>query len=83
MDRVGAGDLGRAQHRRHVEIAVGAPGRTDADILVGEAHVQRVLVGLGIDRDGLDAEFAAGANHAQRDFPAVGDQDFFEHFYRG
>ena len=79
MDRVGAGDLGGAQHRRHVEIAVGAPRRTDADVLVGEPDVQRVLVGLGVHRDGLDAELAAGADDAQRDLPAVGDQDFLEH----
>ena len=52
MDRVGAGDLGRAQHRRDAEIAVGAPGRADAHVLVGEPHVQRVLVGLGVHGDG-------------------------------
>ena len=55
MNRVGAGDLGGADDRRDVEIAVGAARRADADVLVGEAHVQRVLVGLGVDGDGLDA----------------------------
>ena len=79
MDRVGAGDLGGAEHRRHVQIAVGAARRTDADVLVGEPHVQRVLVGLRIDGDGLDAQLAAGADDAQRDLSAVGDQDFLEH----
>ena len=79
MNRVGAGDLGRAQHRRHVEIAVGTARRTDAHVLVGEPDVQRVLVGFRIHRDGLDAQLAAGANHPQRDLPPVGDQDFLEH----
>ncbi len=79
MNRVGAGDLGRAQHRRHVQVAVGAARRPDADVLVREADVQRILVGLRVHRDGLDAQFAAGANDPQRDLPAVGDQDFLEH----
>ena len=79
MNRVGAGDLGRAQHRRHVEITVGAARRPDAHVLVGEPDVQRVLVGLRIHRDRLDAQLAAGANHPQRDLPPVGDQDFLEH----
>ena len=64
MNRVGAGDLGGAQHRRHVQVAVGAARRPDADILVREADVQRVLVGLGVDGDGLDAQFTAGADDA-------------------
>ena len=79
MDRVGAGDLGGADDRRHVQVAVGAARRADADVLVGEPDVQRVLVGLGVDGDGLDAELAAGADDAQRDLAAVGDQDFLEH----
>ena len=36
MDRVGAGDFGGADDRRHVEVAVGAARRADADVLVGE-----------------------------------------------
>ena len=79
MNRVGAGDLGRAQHGRHVQIAVGAARRSDADVFVREADVQGVFVGLRVDRDGLDAELAAGADDAQRDLPAVSDQDFLEH----
>ena len=78
MDRVGAGDLGGADDRRHVQVAVEAPRRADADVLVGEAHVQRVLVGLRVDRDRLDAELAARADDAQRDLAAVRDQDLIE-----
>ena len=79
MDRVGAGDLGRADDGRHVQIAVEAPRRADADVLVGEADVQRVLVGLRVDRHGLDAELAARADDAQRDLAAVRDQNLVEH----
>ena len=47
--------------------------------VVGHAHVQRRAVGFGVDGDGLDAELAAGADHAHGDLAAVGDQDFLEH----
>ena len=63
----------------HVEIAVGASRRADADVFVGKPHVQRVLVGFRVDRDGLDPELAAGEDHPQRDLAAVGDQDLLEH----
>ena len=36
---------------------------------------QRLAVGLAVGDDGLDAELAAGAQDAQRDLAAVGDQD--------
>jgi hypothetical protein len=64
MQRIGAGDLRRADDRRHVQIALAAPRRPDADVFVGEAHVQRVLVGLRIHGHGLDAQFAARKDHA-------------------
>ena len=32
-----------------------------------------------MDDHGLDAHFAAGALDAQRDFAAIGNEDFFEH----
>src|SRR5262245_52744509 len=79
MDRVRAGNLGGADHRRDVQIAVGAARRADPDILVGEADVQRVLVGFRIDCDGLDAQLAAGVDDANRDFSAVGDENFLKH----
>ena len=41
-----------------------------------------VAVGLGVHGDGLDAEFAAGAQDAQRDLAAVGDDDLLEHARR-
>jgi hypothetical protein len=60
-------------------IALPAPRRADADVLVREAHVQRILVGLRIDGHGLDAQLAARENHAQRDLTTIGNKDFFEH----
>jgi hypothetical protein len=79
MDRVGAGDLGGADDRRHAQVAVGAARRADADVLVGEAHVQRVFVRLRVHSHRLDAELTAGVDDAQGDFAAIGDEDFLEH----
>jgi hypothetical protein len=59
VNRIGAGDFRGADDRRDVQIAVGAARGTDADVLVGKPHVQRVFVGLGIDGDRLHAELAA------------------------
>ena len=79
VDGVGAGDLGRGDDARDVQVALARRRRPDADLLVGEAHVQRLAVGLGVDGDGADAELLAGADDPQRDLAAVGDQDLAEH----
>ena len=78
MDRVGAGDLGGADDRGDVKVAPGGGRGPDADRLVGEAHVQRARVGLGVHGDGRDAELAARADDAQRDLAAVRDEDLLE-----
>jgi hypothetical protein len=79
MDRVGAGDLGGADHRRDIEVAVGAARWTDADVFVCELDVQLILVCLGKDGDGLDAELAAGVDDPEGNLAAIGDQDLLEH----
>ena len=79
MNGVGARDLRGADDRRHVQIAVGAPRRPDADLFVREAHVQRVFVRLRIDGDRLDAELPARQDDADGDFAPIGDQDLLEH----
>ena len=82
MHRVGAGDLAGGEDRRDVEIAVLRRRRADAHALVGEAHMHGVGVGGGMHRDGRNAELLAGAQHAQRDLAAIGDEDFIEHVRR-
>jgi hypothetical protein len=79
VQRVSPCDLGRADDRWHVQVTVGASRRSDTDVLVGEADVQRVLVGLGVHGHGLDAELAARVDHAQGDLAAVRNQDLLEH----
>ena len=79
MHGVGAGDLAGREQRRHVEVAVARGRRADADAFVGEPHMHRVGVGGGMHGDRRDAELLAGAEHPERDFAAIGDEDFVEH----
>ena len=82
MDRVGAGDLAGREQGGDVEIALARRRRADADALVGEPHMHGIGIGGRMDRDGGDAELLGGAQHAQRDLAAVGDQDLVEHASR-
>ena len=79
MDRVRPGDLGGCDQAGNAEIRFPRRRGPDADVVVGESHVQRLAVGFRIDGDRLNAELAARANDAQRDLPAIRDQDFLEH----
>ena len=79
MHRVGAGDLAGGEQRRDVEVAVARRRRADAHALVGKPHMHGVGVGGGMHRDRRDAEFLAGAQDAQRDLAAVGNEDLVEH----
>ena len=78
MDCVGAGDLGGADDRRNIQVTRRSGSRADAHRLVGEAHVQRAGVDVGVHGDRRDAELAAGADDAQRDLAAVRDEDLLE-----
>ena len=83
MHGVGAGDLAGRENGGDVEIAVFGRRRADAHALVGKAHMHGVGVGGGMHRHRRDAELLAGAQHAQRDLAAVGDEDFIEHGHLG
>ncbi len=61
-----------------VEIALARGGWTDAHSHVGQTHMAAVGVGVGVDGNGANAEFAAGGNDAAGDFAAVGDEDGLE-----
>ncbi len=79
MDRLGARRLGRRDDLVDDEIGLRRRGRADGDRLVGHFDMQGVLVGLGIDGDGLDAHAARGLDDPAGDFAAIGDENFFEH----
>ena len=79
MDRFGPRDLACRDDRGDRQIAVGAGGRADTDAFIGHAHMHRISIGGGMHGDCLNTHFARSADHAQRDFPAIGDENFFEH----
>jgi hypothetical protein len=45
--------------------------------------VEGLVVSFGVDCNGLDPEFTAGPDDTERDFPAVGYEDFIEHRLSG
>ena len=79
MHRLGAGLLAGGDDLVDHEIGLRRRRRPDGDRFVGHLDMQRVLVGLGIDGDGLDAHAARRLDDPAGDFAAVGDQDFLEH----
>ena len=66
VDAVGATVTDRAEDGVGVEIALGRGLPAERVRLVGEPDVQRVPIELGVDRDGLDAELASGADRRAR-----------------
>ena len=61
------------------EIGLVGGGRADVHGLVGHVDMERILVGVGIDGDGLDAHPARRLDDAAGDLATIGDEDFLEH----
>ena len=78
VDRLRAGRARGLEDPLRVEVRLARRRRTDPHRLVGEPHVQRGAVGVGVDGDRADVEVPAGAHHADGDLPAVRDQDLLE-----
>src|SRR5664279_4421806 len=55
----------------NVQVAARALGGSDADGLVGEAHMRAVAIRLGVDGDGLNSQVFAGADDANGNFAPV------------
>ena len=79
MDGFRARVLARLDDALDHKIALGGRRRADADRLVGHLDVARILVGVRIYRDGLDAHAACGLDHAAGDLTTIGNEDFLEH----
>jgi hypothetical protein len=47
--------------------------------LVGHGHMQRIAVGVGIDRHRRNAHLLGGLDDPAGDFATVGDQDLGKH----
>ena len=79
MDGVGAGDLGGGNDARDIELGLSRARRADANVVIGEADVQRFAIGGGVYRNGFDAKLAARADDPERDLAPVCDQNFLKH----
>jgi hypothetical protein len=79
MDGVAAGAAGHVHELIDAKITFARGCRANGISFVGEADVKACAVDFTEDDDGTDAKFATGAQNAHGDFPAIGDQDFFEH----
>ena len=79
VDRIGPNLLRRLDDSIDAQVGVPRRGRTEAARLVGEPHVQRVAVRVGVDRDDLDIELSRRAQHTQGDLAPIGDQQPAEH----
>jgi hypothetical protein len=75
VHRVGAGLPRGVDDLVDDQVRVTRRAAAERERLVGRAHVQRVAVGVGVDRHAGQAGVLAGAGHAHRDLTAVGDQD--------
>src|SRR5262245_4349233 len=69
----------RLNDLRDVEIALQGRARADGDRAIGQLDVQRMLIGIGKDRNRLDAELAARLDDANGNLAAVRDQQTSNH----
>src|SRR5262249_1772222 len=79
MHGLGAGAFAGGDDLLDNEIALRRRRRTDRHGLVGHFDVQRVAVGVGIDRNSCDSQAARGLDDPAGDLAAIGDQDTLEH----
>src|SRR5262245_21314646 len=79
MDRIDVSDFGGRDDPVDAEIAIIAWAVPNADGFIGYLNVHRICVGLGVNGNGFDVQFATRADDAHGDFATIGDQDFFKH----
>ena len=78
MHGVGAGAARRLDDAVDDEVALDGGRRADGIGLVRHLHVQGLAVGLREDGDGGDAGLATGADDADGDLAAIGDEQLLE-----
>jgi hypothetical protein len=76
VDGVRATALRRIDDPFDAQIAFRRGARADVDGLIGLAHMPRIPIAVGIDRDRRNAHLAAGAHDPDGDLTPVGDEDF-------
>ena len=78
VDRLGPGRLRRLEDPVDAEVRLGRGRGADPVRLVRVADVERLAVGVRVDRDRADPQLVAAADDAHRDLAPVGDQDLAE-----
>ncbi|EFF44898.1 hypothetical protein XAUB_10330 [Xanthomonas citri pv. aurantifolii str. ICPB 11122] len=81
-DGPGTGRPGNLQDAIATQVGLGGAAATAAvqrHRFVGNAHVQAVMVGVGIHRDRRHPHLLERARDAHRDLPTIGDEDLLEH----
>ena len=61
------------------DIAFIGGGRADMDRFISHFYMQRVAIGIGIDRHGLNTHLSGCLDDAAGNFAAIGDEQFLEH----
>jgi hypothetical protein len=74
VDRIRSGRVRGRDDRLHIEITLGRAHGPDPDCAVGQPGRYRVRVSVRDRQHGLDAEPLAGAQHADGDLAAIGNQ---------
>ncbi len=75
MDRLGARVLRRLDDDIAAQIAFSGRRGSDMHRLVCLAYVQRLCIGIRIDRDGRHPHLAGSTDDAAGDFAAIGDEE--------
>ncbi len=78
MDSAGAAAAGRRDDLVDIEIAFPGRRRTDADRLIGFAHVARAFIGVGVHRHRLQAHGPGGGHDTTGDLATIGHQQSVE-----
>ena len=73
MDRLCPGGLGRGNDPVAHQIAFACRAGADMHGLIRQPHVQRLRIGIGIDRHRANAHLPRGADDPASDFAAIGD----------
>ena len=79
MHRLGAARLAGRDDLLDDQVALRRRRRPDQDRLIRHLDMERVTVGLGIDRDRGNPHPARGLDDAAGDLAAIGNQDLLEH----
>src|SRR5262249_23741809 len=75
MDRVRATIAHRPHDRVDIQVTLGRLRGANRARLVGRGHVGAARIGLGIHRHGPNTHYPRGADDADGNFSAIGDQE--------